>query len=685
MQEKMKLSQDTTPEDIKVFSLEADELIQRLDEDLVKLEQEQTNPELLQEIFRAAHTIKGSAGMLGYQPMAELAHAMESILDKLRKGTLSVNPRVVDSLLHSLDTLKTLRDQLTSQTENEISIKDNLGELEVAGNSGYNGNRLRESVRPITNITLDASATAKLKALIEMGRKPYQIKITLGSKTQWAAVRCFQILAELAEIAEIFSSIPSREEIEQEKVGLNLELLATSLQEVDQIKQAICRVEEVATVEIIPFSLPCISSSEINQPVAVVAGTESRKSVQQPQTVRIDVERLDDLVNTIGELVIDRTRIVQICKVLESKYKGDDLVLSLRKTSAHIVKVVDNLQENTMKLRMLPIGVVFSGFPRMVRDLAQKANKKIELIVQGQDTEIDRTVIERIRDPLVHLLRNSVDHGIESPEQRKAAGKSETGVMRLSAYHEQGHMVITVEDDGHGINPRIVADSAVRKGIVTAEVAARLTDSEAVNLVFLPGVSTAKKTTEISGRGVGMDIVRTNVTAINGFVSVETSPGKGTKFILKLPLTLATLQGLLVSSKTTVYAIPLVHVLETVNLKPKDIYTVGGSEVIKLRGNVLPLFPLNKALGENTGDKISRENTYAVIVRFGEKLVGLVVDSLLETQDIVVKSLGKYIGNIKGVAGASILGDGRVVLILDVPTLVNTLQKKPAETVPVPV
>ena len=375
-------------------------------------------------------------------------------------------------------------------------------------------------------------------------------------------------------------------------------------------------------------------------------------------------------MNRIGELVIDRTRVLQISKVLEGRYKGDDMVDGLSQTAAHIVKLVDELQESTRKVRMQPIGTVFSGLPRLVRDLGQKMNKKLDFHMEGQETEIDRTVIERIKDPLIHLLRNSVDHGLESPDERRAAGKRETGTIKLSASQEQGYIFITVEDDGKGINPERVKAAAVSKGLISQEIASRLSDSEAVDLVFMAGASTAEKTTDISGRGVGMDIVRANIEAINGFVTADTRLGEGTRFTLKLPLTLATLHALLVRLHRTTYAVPLVYVLETIMRERSEIRTVAGREVVRLRNEVVPLLRLSQEFGLPSAAQEDGE-IHVVIVRLGERLLGLVVDSFFESQEIVVKPLSSLLGDVRGIAGASVLGDGQVVLIADIPSLVN--------------
>ena len=378
-------------------------------------------------------------------------------------------------------------------------------------------------------------------------------------------------------------------------------------------------------------------------------------------------------MTTIGELVIDRTRIAQIGRLLQAKYKEDELVQSLSETSAHVAKVVDDLQEEIMEVRLMPIGTVFNGFPRMVRDLAQRFGKDVEFLVDGQDTEIDRTVIERVRDPLVHLLRNSIDHGIETREERAAAGKPVEGTITLSAAQEQGYIVIKVADDGKGIDPELLRATAVKKGMLSPDAAERLTDVEAIDLIFAAGTSTAEATTEVSGRGVGMDIVKTNIESINGFVTVDTTLGEGTTFNLRLPLTLATVQALLVSMNNTLFAVPAVYVLEVRRIESADIETIEGSEVIRSRGSIVPLLRLDKVFGKGLFPlEIQDRAAYVVVVKLGERLVGLAVHALMEMQEIMVKSLSDGMGDLKGIAGASILGDGQVVQIIDIPTLIQT-------------
>jgi two-component system chemotaxis sensor kinase CheA len=365
---------------------------------------------------------------------------------------------------------------------------------------------------------------------------------------------------------------------------------------------------------------------------------------------------------------------VQIGKSLELKYRDEDMIHELGRTSSQTAKVVNELQEDIMRVRMLPVGTVFSGLPRMIRGLAQKSKKKVDFVMEGQETGIDRTVIEHIRDPLVHLLRNAVDHGIETCKRRSDLGKPDTAMIWLSACHEESHVVITVEDDGGGIDANAIRESAVKKGFMSVEEASKLSDEEAVDLIFGSGFSTKEEATDVSGRGVGLDIVRKNIEALNGYVTVETRVGSGTKFTLRLPLTLATLDSLLITCGEALYAIPVVNVWETVRVTLKDIHRVGGREVIRLRGSVLLLVRLSEFFDLETGEAESEsESMNVVVVRAGDKQVGIAVETLVGKQEIVVKSLDDNLGKVAGIAGASILGDGQVALIVDVPGLIESV------------
>ncbi len=662
----MELAADITAEDIEVFLQEADENLIALDESIVQLEKDQDNPQLLQEIFRIAHTFKGSSAMFGYRQMTDLAHAMESLFELVRQGKIAVSTPVIDALLHSLDVLRILRDDLANSEDSQVNIQPVVQELEtVIAEASGSAPAPRQSATP--SLTLDHTALQVLQTAQLTGQSVFQVKVSLDPESAWASVRCFQVMQGLSLLGEIIISRPSAEEIEAQEVGAEIQIILVTDHDKSALSAPLNTIEDVVNVEVEPYTPEQMEASK-----DPTTEGPSRKTPAQAQTVRIDVERLDHLMNTIGELVIDRTRILQISKMLETRYKEDELVQALGETSAHVVKVVDELQEEIMKARMLPIGTVLNGFPRMVRDLSLKMGKKVNFVVDGQDTEIDRTVIEKIRDPMIHLLRNSVDHGIETPAERLAAGKPEEGTLTLTAFQEHSYIIIVVEDDGRGIDPEKVRSSAVKKGIISADAASRLSDSEAVELIFAPGFSTAEQTTDVSGRGVGMDIVKTNIESINGFVELDTKVGRGCKMTVRLPLTLATIQALLFSVDNTVYAVPLVYVLEAVNLEPGDVQTIEGKEVIRLRGTVVPLLRVSQAFKLAKGESDGPEKTHVVVVRVADKLVGLAVDALRELQEITVKSLGNYMGDVKGIAGVSILGDGQVVLIMDVPTLIST-------------
>ena len=572
-------SAEVSAEELKVFIEEADEQIALLDRDLVRLETEGDDPELIQEIFRATHTMKGSSAMLGYPRMSELAHSMESLLDGLRNGKISVSAEIVDSLLYGLDILKVLRDALVSPGKSPMDIGPAVARLEsaaeMAGSLGV-GACDREETAPAAARRSDGDGGVTKAGTAATDREP-----------------------------QTTSAVP------------------------DRWTQHI------------------------------------------PQSVRVDVKTLDSLMNMVEELVIDRSRISQINRVLESRYAGDELVRDLSQTSGHVIKVINELQQDIMQVRMVPIGTLFNSFPRLVRDLAQRQGKKVEFTMEGLETELDRSIIEQIRDPLIHLLRNAVDHGVEEPEKRVADGKPPIALVRLSAFQEGGHIVISMEDDGKGIDVNAVKQKAVAKAIISADEAARLSMADAINLVFMPGFSTLEKATDVSGRGVGLDVVKTNIDKLSGSVVTESRPGEGTKFMIVLPLTLAVIQGLLVAVHGTVYVMPLASVTETLLIEQREIMTIRGRNVIRLRNNVIPLVTLDNAsgLGKRRADRVGQ--CFIVVAKDGEKSIGVVVDELMEQQEFVVKPLGKFLVDIRGIAGATILGDGQVGLILDVPALIK--------------
>jgi two-component system chemotaxis sensor kinase CheA len=663
----MELASGITPEDLKLFLQEADEQIQLLDEDIVRLEKEADNPDLMQEIFRAAHTLKGSSAMVGHQRMSELAHSMENVLDNVRKNLLAVSPQIVDALLHGLDVMRVLRNELVSPTAKPTEISDAVKELATAMNAG--GQPGTQDAGQAA-LAIDAEAKAKIEAAKGEGKQAFRIRINLDQESGWASVRCYQILQELLPIADIITSQPSQEEIEKGNAGALFELLICSEKNQDEIKKAIAAAAETNNIDVSNYSgeEPAPAINKVATPDASV--TKKEESTLG-QTVRVDVSRLDTLMEQVGELVINRNQISQIGKMLGEKYHDDEVVHSLGDSVSQIAKIIGTLQQDVMSIRLLPIEIVFNALPRMVRDLARKTNKKVDFIIEGQETEVDRSVIEHLRDPLVHLLRNSVDHGIETPEDRVAAGKPETGTIKLSAYHEQDNIIIKLQDDGKGIDPAALRQSSVKKNILSAEAAEEMSDAEVIDLIFKSGFSTAKKVTEVSGRGVGLDVVKTNIEKLNGSINVSSKPGQGTTFTLLLPLTLAIIPAMLVATGDTICAVPLSAIVETTKLDKKEIKTIRGREVAVFRGNVLPLLRLDEVFGWEIAKNKDSDYAYIVIVKYSGTQVGIIVDLLLEQQELVVKSLDQIVGVSNGITGASILGNGNVVLILDIASIIR--------------
>jgi two-component system chemotaxis sensor kinase CheA len=692
-------------EELKVFLQEADEQLQLLDEDIIRLEKEADNTDLLQGIFRAAHTLKGSSAMLGFQKMADLTHVMEDALDKLRSGALAVSPELVDALLASLDALKLMKEALASGSEDDLDIGPLVTALRRVAETESAASPLSETDVSLEGaVAADPSAKERLQLARADGLNLHAARITFEEASSWTSVRSLQVLNELSGLGEIICSVPSQDQIEQENAGHLLQLLLSTGEGADTVHAVAASVDDVKLVEVLPWPVTSETGAR-SGPLAderdvdgtpgegdasrrvIDLGPEARgkapreqlemaaQKLETMQTVRIDVDRLDALMNLVGELVIDRTRVAQISKALQSRQTEDELVEALTETCTHIEKVVADLHNGMMQARMLPIGTLFNKFPRLVRDLARSMDKSVDLVIDGGDAEIDRSVIEKIKDPLVHLLRNAVDHGIEDSGTRQAAGKPVPALVTLSARHEQGHIVIVLEDDGKGIDPQVIKASAVRKGIITDEAAKRLSDAEAIDLIFEAGMSTAERTTEVSGRGVGMDVVKRSVGAVNGLIKIDSSVGKGTTFTLRLPLTLATFRGLLVESRGATYAIPLSYVQETGRLGADSIEKIVDLEVVNLRGDIHPLLRLG-SICQTSGNGRKERDGFMVVVKAGDRPVAVAVDALLEQQEVVVKSFGDYIGQTEGVAGASIMGDGQVVLILDMASFLKGAMQK---------
>lgn len=699
----MGLNLDASPEELKIFLEEVEEHFQTLEEDLIRLEKEEEfNEDLMQEIFRASHTLKGSSATIGHHRMAKLTHGMENVLDQLRKKQISVSSNLVDVLFECLDCLRVLKDEIINDEEADLDLENILQKLaSIKATDGGSGQvTVPQEQGPSTSqaaaeaqISIETSWDDKdtVHKAVEQGLRPYLIQIKFDVEPEMLAVRTFVTVRAFEEVGEVIRTKPSEDEIEHENVTDTLVILFMSNANEEAIHKLAKELPNIASCTVQPYHdesmqanatlVPQQAQEKLQVDVQAMekSGSDSAKSSntvkningkKANRTVRVDVDLLDSLMNLVGELVIDRTRLFQILGNIEVNYEMDEVSQDLGRTSVHIARVTTQLQEQIMKARMLPVENLFNKFPRMVRDLSQKAGKEVDFVMTGQETELDRSIIEEIGDPLIHLLRNAVDHGLESPEDREANGKSRTGELKLQASHEENHIIITITDDGKGIDPEVVKQSGIRKGLITEEQAKRLTDKEAINLIFMSGLSTNTNVTDVSGRGVGMDVVRTNIEKINGAIEINSVVGKGTEFKIKLPLTLAIIRALLVSIDKSVYAIPLSTVTETIRMQKDQIEYVNNQEVIVVRGKVLPLVRLKRVFG-NYADEQEREKLFVVVVNLAGQQVGFVVDSLVGEQEIVIKSLGKYIGDIQGISGATILGDGNVALIVDVSNLVK--------------
>jgi two-component system chemotaxis sensor kinase CheA len=661
-----------------IFLDEAGEQLQQLDEAIVKLEQTPDDLDLLNTIFRAAHTLKGSSASMGFNRLATLTHRMENVLELLRQGKLSVSREIIDILLASLDRLRLLKDSIAAGNGEEGEVEDIVARLEAVL-SGEAGASRREKAPGGEALTLDDVEENVIRAAQVKGFQPYEIRVQLEEGCQMKAARAYLVFNNLKDAGEIIKSVPHTQDLEAEKFDDTFTLLIVSREDADTLANIVKSISEIKDVTVRPIVL----ADEHEAAAAVPAAGKGMDApgarangrtgeLRVTQTVRVDVQRLENLMNLVGELVIDRTRLAEVGNGLKARLGNEELLETLEEVSLHIGRITSDLQEEIMKARMFPIDQVFNRFPRMVRDLARKAGKEIDFIIEGRETELDRTVIEEIGDPLIHLLRNAIDHGIEEPAARLKAGKPRHGTVRLRAFHQENQIVITVEDDGAGMDPEKIKARAVARGLISREAAARLGPREALDLIFLPGLSTSDKVTDVSGRGVGMDIVRNHLEKINGTIDIRTTPGRGTCFTIKLPLTLAINRSLLVQAGGRVYAFPLANVVEIISITPDDIQYVHRQQVVVVRGRVLPLIYLGQALGV-AGAVPAGENYAVVIVGLAEKQIGFIVDNLIGEQEIVIKSLGNFIGKIPGIAGATIMGDGSVALILDVRSLVNDL------------
>lgn len=657
-----------------IFLIESKEHLLNLNQSLLELESNPQSKLILDEIFRAAHTLKGMASTMGFENVADLTHVMENVLTGLRNQEVTISNQLIDLLFQCLDSLQNMIESIEAGKSDNLPINQLIQLLQDAAN-GLNINKQPEiEANPIKlvahELELNDYDVNMIVTAYQKGFKAYHIGIEVAPDSLMKSVRAFMVFRNLEEVGEIIKCNPPAQVLEEGNFENGFDLILITKTEAASITERIHTISEIKLAKCTLLELPPEELGQENNDVQsdqakqTMDLTEDQpNSLRQPtkvrQTVRVDIERLDKLMNLVGELVINKTRLQQIGQA--------NNLIELNETVEQFDRISIDLQNLVMKVRMVPVEQVFNRFPRMVRDLAKDLGKEIRFVIEGKETELDRTVIDEIGDPLVHLLRNSIDHGIESSDARRAAGKSSEGFVRLVARHEGNNVIIEVEDDGRGIDPERVRARAVSLGLLNKD--SELADDNSIlNFIFQPGFSTAEQITELSGRGVGLDVVRSKIEALSGTVTVESKLGAGTKFKVRLPLTLAIIQALLINVAQETYAIPLSAVDETVAITPENIKQVQNQEVVVLRGKVLPVIRLHNLL--NIADRINGGRVFhVVIVRKGDKQAGLIVDSLIGQQEIVIKSLGKLLTGIPGLAGATILGNGEVSLILDVGTL----------------
>jgi two-component system chemotaxis sensor kinase CheA len=726
----MHLDLDLDAGDERLFTDEAYEHIDRIEQGLLELERAETGSPVVNEVFRAAHTLKGSAATIGHRRMAELTHAMENVFGALRSGSIPTLAAFADTLLETIDVLRALVDEVVAR-ETITDAPEELARTLRVLLDGATGSGAQQPPPGASATAGAASATFAMPSApaVPSGLDPDIAELVAASPSEepvtafrcavdpasdWQAVRLLQAVMEAEESGHFIASTPDRATIETGESGaLLLLLVAGGGSDLDALRSGLASVDEFRIVSEHPVpgtaadgaataaDGPALAGAEDAAMMAAAdgaggserraadLGVEARglKTGEQlalagdrlkaaQQTIRIDVSRLDEVMNLIGELVVLKTRFLRQANEVGTRLGDDPLARGTDESSQSFARIASQLQDQVTRLRMLPIETVFNRFPRVVRDLAAKLGKEVDLVIEGKETELDRSVLDEVGDPLGHLVRNALDHGVETPEEREAAGKSRRGTVRLTARHADGQVVITVADDGHGIDAAKMRQVAVRKGMMNEGAAAALDDQEAVELVFAAGFSTAARVTDVSGRGVGMDVVRTNIEKLGGRVAVSTKVGHGSRFDLSLPLTLAIIGALLVKSGHRVCSLPLTGVVETLRVPRDAIHQIRGRLAIELRGRVVPIELLDNALGDRRRALEAGERGFVnlVVIRSRGRELALAVDQFLGEQEIVLKSLGGVLGRVPGVAGATVMADGSVALVIDIAALIDRME-----------
>ncbi len=648
---------DEMREILNEFLVEAEEILDSLDQDLVELEQNPTDKELLNKIFREMHTLKGGAGFLNLTSIVELAHKLEDIFNKLRNDEMTLDSDKMDIILEGIDTLKNAIERL--KDEEEIPDIEEIQPILTKLEAVLNDNVITVNSEPTTSS--QSINEGDIEFIDELDEDLKQLFTRFKGKS-------------LEEMLEEIILLPPDERPDLSVIEKLEALVAEGKDISDFIKKKEQPKQENETTVAPQVEKPTISSERSNGAKETKPQKQkSEKKDKKEEVIRVDVERVETLMNLVGELVLDRNRIVRLAYTnLTNGDRSEEAVEDILEAITGLSRTVSDLQDAVMKLRMQPVKRVFSKFPRIVRDLAKKLNKKVQLELEGEETEIDRSILDKIEEPLIHLVRNAIDHGIETPEERVAKGKPEVGTIKLAAYQEGDRIILLIEDDGRGIDVEKVKKKAIEKGLISPEQAANLTDKEAYELILMPGFSTADKVSDVSGRGVGMDVVASTIHSLRGNIEIESELGKGTRIYMKLPLTVAIIRTLMVGIKDRIFAIPLFSVVEIVKYDPESVKQVGQFKSFMLRDEVFLMFTLNELFEvEDSGEK-----QFVIIVRVGEKNIAIAVEELFGEEEIVIKPLGKLLNNTPGVAGATITGDGKVVLIIDTNSLIGSLKNQ---------
>ncbi|SIP94319.1 chemotaxis protein CheA [Priestia flexa] len=660
---------------LEVFIEESKEHLQNINKQLLEFEKDVNNLSFVNEIFRSAHTLKGMSATMGFEDLANLTHKMENVLDAIRNQQLSVNTRVVDLVFESVDALDVMVESIATGGDGGYDVQEIVTKLQALESGGLEVAAATESKVVSPSIVYDEFETDLLNQALQQEFFVYEVTVTLDERCLLKAARAYMVFDVFEQAGEVVKSNPSVQDIEQEQFDQQFTAVLVSKEEESSLKEQLMQISEVEHVQ--------INTVEPKENVA----TDSEKQTSRPQqsntkraddlnvketapaktapinkTIRVNIDRLDSLMNLFEELVIDRGRLEQISKDLNNQ--------ELEETVERMSRISGDLQSIILNMRMVPVETVFNRFPRMVRQLAKDLGKEINLQIIGAETELDRTVIDEIGDPLVHLLRNALDHGIEMPDVREQNGKKREGTVRLKAYHSGNHVFIDLEDDGAGIDRDKILEKALKKGIVSETGAQGLTDQQVYDLMFASGFSTAEQISDVSGRGVGLDVVKNTIESLGGTVTIDSIPGYGSTFSIQLPLTLSIISALLVNMQDERYALPLSSIIETALVNKKDVMKAHGQEVIDFRGKIIPLLNLKKLF--DVPETSEEKDVYpVVIVRKSDKTAGLIVDSFIGQQEIVLKSLGNYLTSPFAISGATILGDGQVALIIDCNALIK--------------